>query len=125
MGRNLLARELADRSLEQPLLFTQDREGPDQAGFQGSRHTIDAISLAPAAAQQRGTVQYASMSGGVKCRDWKRIAEGLQLGIPEADLDRITAVLDALEAAFRPLAASLPFEVEPAVIFSCETEGIP
>ncbi|HXG32752.1 MAG TPA: hypothetical protein VNJ11_05260 [Bryobacteraceae bacterium] len=65
------------------------------------------------------------MSGGVKCRDWKRIAEGLQLGIPEADLDRITAVLDALEAAFRPLAASIPFELEPAVIFQCEAEEIP
>jgi hypothetical protein len=64
------------------------------------------------------------MSRGVKSRDWKRIAEGLQLGIPEADLDRITAVLDAMEAAFRPLVADLPFETEPAVVFQCETEEI-
>jgi hypothetical protein len=64
------------------------------------------------------------MSGAVKFKDWKRIAEGLRLGIPEPDLERITAVLEAMEAAFRPLVAAMPFDVEPAVVFQCETEEI-
>jgi len=49
--------------------------------------------------------------------DWKSIAKARLLNIPEADLQRIAAPLDALEAAFRPLAAALPAHVEPAVMF--------
>jgi hypothetical protein len=55
-------------------------------------------------------------------RDWKAVARALALEIPEADLDRITPALEALEAAFRPLAAEIPHETEPAVLFFCPVE---
>jgi hypothetical protein len=47
--------------------------------------------------------------------DWKALAQARQLNIP--DLDRITAPLDGLEAAFRPLVRTIPHDVEPAIIF--------
>lgn len=50
-------------------------------------------------------------------KDWTEIARGHGLEIPEAELARMAPVLDALEAAFRPLAAAIPEDVEPAVIF--------
>ncbi|HZT30016.1 MAG TPA: hypothetical protein VFA33_09045 [Bryobacteraceae bacterium] len=53
-------------------------------------------------------------------KDWKKIASGNGLNIPEPDLDRIVPALDGLEAVFRPLAAKLPADVEPAVIFRAE-----
>lgn len=56
-------------------------------------------------------------------RDWKKIAEALGAGIPPEELDRVVASLDGLEAAFRPLAAELPHETEPAVVLLCEPEG--
>jgi hypothetical protein len=57
--------------------------------------------------------------------DWKLLAaaHGLELGPEEAE--RVRAVMEALERAFRPLAASIPPEVEPAVIFSCPPEEKP
>jgi len=56
-------------------------------------------------------------------KDWKKIARGNRLEIPEADLERILATLDGLEAAFRPLARGLPQDSEPASIFRAEEEG--
>lgn len=53
-------------------------------------------------------------------RDWHALARALALDIPEPDLDRIKPALDALEAAFRPLAGNVPHEVEPAVVFICD-----
>ena len=50
-------------------------------------------------------------------KDWKKIASANGLNIPEADVERIAPSLDALEAAFRPLTARIPHEVEPAVGF--------
>ena len=50
-------------------------------------------------------------------KNWKKIAEASGLRIPEPDLDRIAPALDALEAAFRPLAKDIPHDVEPAVAF--------
>jgi hypothetical protein len=50
-------------------------------------------------------------------KNWKKIATGNGLDIPDADLERIAPALDALEAAFRPLAREIPASVEPAVIF--------
>lgn len=50
-------------------------------------------------------------------KNWKRIAEVEGFGIPEPDLDRIAPVLDGLEAALRPLVASIPHEIEPATAF--------
>lgn len=42
--------------------------------------------------------------------------------IPQEARDRIAPVLDALEAAFRPLAAAIPEDVEPAVTFTAEED---
>ncbi len=54
--------------------------------------------------------------------DWKKIAEARGLELPEAEAARIAAVLEALEDAFRPLAAAIPEDVEPAVTFRAEEE---
>jgi hypothetical protein len=50
-------------------------------------------------------------------KDWKLIAAASGFSIPEADLERMAPVLDALEAAFRPLVQDIPPETEPAIIF--------
>jgi hypothetical protein len=50
-------------------------------------------------------------------KDWKAIATACKLGIPEPDVDRIVPSLDALESIFRPLAKSIPYDVEPAIVF--------
>jgi hypothetical protein len=39
---------------------------------------------------------------------WKKLAAALDPPIPESNVEEITPVLDALEAAFRPLQRSLP-----------------
>ncbi len=56
-------------------------------------------------------------------KDWKKIASGNGLGIPEADIDRIAPALDRLEAAFRPLTTDIPASIEPAVTFRPEENG--
>ena len=50
-------------------------------------------------------------------KDWKKIAKGSGMAIPDAALEQITPPLDALEAAFRPLVRELRPEAEPAPIF--------
>lgn len=50
-------------------------------------------------------------------KNWKLIAAASGFGIPEADLERMAPVLDALEAAFRPLVKEIPTETEPAIVF--------
>jgi hypothetical protein len=55
-------------------------------------------------------------------KDWKLIAAASRWNIPEADLERIAPVLDALEASFRPLVRSIPPDIEPAPTFSCPPE---
>jgi hypothetical protein len=52
--------------------------------------------------------------------DWKALARARSLDIPDADLDRIVSPLDKLEQSFRPLAANIPPDVEPAVMFRAE-----
>lgn len=52
--------------------------------------------------------------------DWRSIAHARQFPLTDAELERIAPVLDALEAAFRPLAKALPHETEPALIPSEE-----
>lgn len=56
-------------------------------------------------------------------KDWRRLAEGLNLGIPEPDLERIERPLEALEASFGPLVAALPLETEPAYLLLVFPEG--
>ena len=58
-------------------------------------------------------------------KDWKLIASGLGAGLRAEDLERITPALDALEAVFRPLAAAIPYETEPAVVFEPPPEDLP
>jgi len=58
-------------------------------------------------------------------KDWKLLAAGCGLDLPEEELARINAVMEALEAAFRPLACTIPMEVEPAVTFACPPEENP
>ena len=48
-------------------------------------------------------------------KDWKTLNTAAGLNIP--DMDRISGALDALDAAFRPLAAGIPHDAEPALIF--------
>ncbi len=50
-------------------------------------------------------------------KDWTSIAAASGLGIPAPEMERAAAALDALEAAFRPLAESLAPEVDPAPVF--------
>ncbi len=58
-------------------------------------------------------------------KDWSLIAAGLDLKVPPGELEKITRVLEGLEAAFRPLATSIPPEIEPAVTFACPPEEKP
>jgi hypothetical protein len=58
-------------------------------------------------------------------RNWKLVAAGLDAGLSEAEVERIAPALDALEAAFRPLAAALDYEAEPAVTFEASPEERP
>lgn len=39
--------------------------------------------------------------------DWKRVAAALDPPIPDADVEKLLPVMDALEASFRPLQATL------------------
>ena len=55
-------------------------------------------------------------------KNWKLLAAALDLDLPERDIEKISPTLDALETAFRPLAAAIPHETEPAVIFHLEPE---
>jgi hypothetical protein len=58
-------------------------------------------------------------------KNWKQVATGLDAGLSEAEIEGITPALDALEAAFRPLAAALPYEAGPAVTFEAPSEDRP
>ncbi|MGC9970357.1 MAG: hypothetical protein ABSE56_07190 [Bryobacteraceae bacterium] len=55
-------------------------------------------------------------------KNWKLIATASDFDIPEAELERIAPVLDALEAAFRPLVESIPPETEPVIFFRPEDQ---
>ena len=51
-------------------------------------------------------------------KNWKAIASGNGLSLTDDYLTKITPPLDALEGAFRPLIATIPHEIEPAIILS-------
>jgi hypothetical protein len=55
-------------------------------------------------------------------KDWKVIAAGLNLDIPESDLEKVQTSLDSLDKAFQPLVRILPHDTEPAVMFQCRPE---
>jgi len=54
--------------------------------------------------------------------DWKTLAAARGLAVPDAELERICAVLAGLETAFRPLVKTIPPETEPAPVFACAPE---
>ena len=56
-------------------------------------------------------------------KNWQKIAEAYDLRIPDVDLERITASLDTLELAFRPLTKRIPDDVEPAITFRILAES--
>ncbi|MEW5975342.1 MAG: hypothetical protein AB1898_05990 [Acidobacteriota bacterium] len=47
-------------------------------------------------------------------RDWKKIAEGLALGIPEGEIEKLLGPLEALRGQLASLISDLPHETEPA-----------
>ena len=51
-------------------------------------------------------------------KNWKKIAEASGLAFTDEHLAAFAPALDALEAAFRPLLSTIPFETEPAIILS-------
>lgn len=51
-------------------------------------------------------------------KNWKLIAAGNGMHVPEGELEKVAPSLSALEAAFRPLVATIPLEIEPAIILS-------
>lgn len=55
--------------------------------------------------------------------DWKSLAKSRQLNIPDEALDRAAGPLDGLERAFRPLVATIPDDIEPAIIFHASEAG--
>jgi len=59
----------------------------------------------------------------VTVKDWQEIAQARGLEIPAGEWDRIGPALDALEAAFRPLAAAIPPELDPAPVFAAGEDG--
>ena len=48
-------------------------------------------------------------------KHWKQLADSAEMSIPA--MERIIPALDALEAAFRPLVKTIPYDVEPALSF--------
>ncbi|MGA2723047.1 MAG: hypothetical protein ABSG79_11620 [Bryobacteraceae bacterium] len=56
-------------------------------------------------------------------KDWKAIAKASGLEVDAAQLNRIAEPLEALEAAFRPLANRLTPDVEPATGLRLEADG--
>jgi hypothetical protein len=55
-------------------------------------------------------------------RDWNALAAASGAGIPADQIDRTVKPLIALDEAFRPLAAQLRFDDEPATILSEDAE---
>jgi len=54
--------------------------------------------------------------------DWKKIADGLGAGIPDAQIETIRPTLDALEKLFQPMAATLRPEDDIATPFAPEID---
>ena len=55
-------------------------------------------------------------------KDWKLIAAGLKLSVPESELEKAQAALSELELAFQPLLPLLSSVTEPAFHFECHPE---
>jgi hypothetical protein len=51
-------------------------------------------------------------------KNWKLIAQGNGVPVPAGELEKFAPSLNALEEAFRPLAATIPLEIEPSITLS-------
>jgi hypothetical protein len=49
--------------------------------------------------------------------NWKLIAEARGIEVSAEEMERLTGVLDALEAAWAPLREMAPHETEPAIAY--------
>ena len=56
--------------------------------------------------------------------NWKAASAAFAPDIPEDQLDRITAALNGLEAAFRPLVSDIPAETEPAYVLLVDRKSV-
>jgi hypothetical protein len=54
--------------------------------------------------------------------DWETLARARGFEVPPEQLDRVLEPLRALERRFRPLAAGLSFDLEPATAFRADPE---
>jgi hypothetical protein len=57
-------------------------------------------------------------------KDWNLIIQAQGYDVSPEEMARIKPILDALEKAFRPLTRTIPFDVEPALIFQCERKEL-
>ena len=55
-------------------------------------------------------------------KNWGGIPTGLNLDIPENDLEKIQSSRDNLTEALHPLLQTSVYDTEPAVIFECQAE---
>ena len=55
--------------------------------------------------------------------DWEALARTRGFELPPEQLDRVVEPLRALERRFRPLAAGLSFDLEPATTFRADPES--
>jgi hypothetical protein len=55
-------------------------------------------------------------------KNWKMIAAGLNLGLPQEELESLQVTLDGLDDAYDPLARQLSPGIEPAILFECPLE---
>jgi len=49
-------------------------------------------------------------------KNFRLLAQALDLRVPSSELDKLAAPLEALEASFRPLIARLEADAEPAYL---------
>jgi hypothetical protein len=49
--------------------------------------------------------------------NWKLLAQARGIDVPAEEMDRLTGVLEALEAAWAPLRQMAPHETEPAIVY--------
>jgi hypothetical protein len=54
--------------------------------------------------------------------NWKALVAARGLDISDDELARIQPMLDTLESVFEPVAASIPFGTEPAIVLRYEPE---
>ncbi len=55
-------------------------------------------------------------------RDWKMIAAGLDLSVPEEELEKVLSTVRSLDKAFHPLVQLLSPDAEPAFHYGWPSE---